>query len=99
MTSASGATRRVAIAALAGFALLAGIQGAGAQTGGGYDLSWNTVDGGGFIWSSGGGYTLGGTIGQADAGAMSGGGFALTGGFWAGVPVYRNVFLPVVLRS
>ena len=55
------------------------------------DLSWHTVDGGGQTFSSGGEFDLGGTIGQADAGAaMSGGSFELRGGFWAGatdVPV------------
>ena len=29
-----------------------------AQSGGGYDLSWNTVDGGGVTFATGGGYTL-----------------------------------------
>jgi hypothetical protein len=53
-----------------------------AQTGGPYDLSWSTVDGGG-RYSAGGGYWLGGTVGQPDAGApMTGGSFELTGGFW-----------------
>ena len=56
-----------------------------AQSGGSYDLSWSTVDGGGSI-SSGGSYTLSGTIGQPDARnhpqAMSGGTYRLTGGFW-----------------
>ena len=33
-----------------------------------YDLNWHTVDGGGYTWSSGGTYTLGGTMGQPDAG-------------------------------
>jgi hypothetical protein len=42
------------------------------------------VGGGGT--SSGGAYTLSGTIGQADASSpMSGGAYTLTGGFWAGV--------------
>ncbi len=54
-----------------------------AQGGGGYDLSWWTVDGGGEE-VSGGGFTLNGTAGQPDAhNALSGGGFTLTGGFWA----------------
>jgi hypothetical protein len=35
--------------------------------------------------SSGGNYELSGTIGQLDAGEMSGGAYALTGGFWFGV--------------
>jgi hypothetical protein len=54
------------------------------QSGGGYDLSWSTIDGGGGT-SSGGGYELTGTIGQPDASApnaMAGGTFQLTGGFW-----------------
>jgi len=60
-----------------------------AQSGGGYDLTWNTVDGGGAAFSSGGDYTLGGTIGQPDAGTMSGGDYTLTGGFWPGAPAQR----------
>ena len=38
-----------------------------AQSGGGYNLTWNSVDGGGATFSSGGGYLLGGTAGQPDA--------------------------------
>lgn len=57
-----------------------------AQTGGDYDLTWSTIDGGGETFSTGGDYELGGTIGQPDAGAMTGGDYALTGGFWFGMP-------------
>jgi uncharacterized repeat protein (TIGR01451 family) len=54
---------------------------AGAQP---YDLSWYTVDGGGATFSVGGTYSLGATIGQPDAsGALTGGSYALVGGFWA----------------
>ena len=55
-----------------------------AQSGGGFDLSWNSIDGGGAMFSTGGGFELGGTIGQPDATdtVMTGGGFELTGGFW-----------------
>ncbi len=51
------------------------------------DLSWFTIDGGGGS-SSGGTFSLMGTIGQPDAGAtMTGGSFSLNGGFWgAGNP-------------
>ncbi len=53
-----------------------------AQTGGGYDLTWWTVDGGGGA-VSGGGYALMGTAGQPDSGnPLTGGGYTLTGGFW-----------------
>lgn len=72
-----------------------------AQTGGGYDLTWNTVDGGGQTFSMGGGYSLGGTIGQPDAGVLTGGGYTLGGGFWRGgaviLPSFR-VYLPLVVR-
>jgi hypothetical protein len=53
-----------------------------AQSSGVYDLSWNTFDGGGTTSASGGTYSLGGTIGQPDAGNSSGGAYTLTGGFW-----------------
>jgi hypothetical protein len=54
-----------------------------AQSGGDYDLSWSTVDGGGQTWSTGGNLKLGGTIGQHDAGSEhTGGNYALQGGFW-----------------
>ena len=58
---------------------------AGAAVVGGYSIDWYTVDGGGEMSSSGGSYQLSGTIGQPDASttAMIGGGFKLTGGFWA----------------
>ncbi len=48
-----------------------------------YDVGWYTIDGGGAA-SSGGVYVLTGTIGQPDAGRMTGGVFALAGGFWGG---------------
>jgi hypothetical protein len=70
-----------------------------AQSGNGYDLSWWTVDGGGHAFSTGGSYALGGTIGQPDAGVMSGGDFALQGGFWQAGAAYEYVYLPLVLRD
>jgi hypothetical protein len=58
-----------------------------------FDLSWNTVDGGGGT-SSGGTFALAMTIGQPDAGSMSAGAFVLSGGFWAAgagsAPCYAN---------
>jgi hypothetical protein len=73
-----------------------------AQSGGEYDLSWSTVDGGGETFSSGGVYSLGGTIGQPDAGLMTGGVYTVGGGFWGGgaVAAPENVIcLPLVLRG
>lgn len=65
-----------------------------------YDLSWWTVDGGGRL-SQGGGYTLNGSGGQADAGVLAGGGYTLAGGFWAGgapveEPTGQAIYLPIV---
>ena len=68
---------------LIGMALAIGS--ASVAMGGNFDLTWHTIDSGGGT-SAGGGLELSGTIGQADAGpasgAMSGGDFDLTGGFW-----------------
>lgn len=55
-----------------------------AQTGGTYDLTWNTIDGGGATFSTGGTYSLGGTIGQYDVGTLVGGSYVLAAGFWKG---------------
>jgi hypothetical protein len=69
-----------------------------AQTGGGFDLTWSTVDGGGGS-STGGNFSLSGTIGQADAGSMSSGNFTLNGGFWPGVTGSSYmVYLPLIVK-
>ena len=47
-----------------------------------YSIDWSTIDGGGGT-STGGVYSVSGTIGQPDAGTLSGGNFTLVGGFWA----------------
>jgi hypothetical protein len=52
------------------------------QSGGAYDLRWNTFDGGGGLGIGGGIYSLGGTVAQPDAGPLSGGVYGLQGGFW-----------------
>ena len=46
-----------------------------------YSIDWSTIDGGGGT-STGGVFSVTGTIGQPDAGAMSGGNYTLQGGFW-----------------
>ncbi len=55
-----------------------------AQTGGGYDLTWWTVDGGGAS-VAGGDYLLSGSAGQPDAATLTGGAYTLNGGFWGGI--------------
>ena len=49
-----------------------------------YSIDWHTLDGGGAT-STGGMYSVTGTLGQPDAALtlMTGGNFSLTGGFWA----------------
>ena len=89
--------------ALAVVLLLAlGVVAVHAQSGGGFDLTWNTVDNGGVTFSSGGGYSLGGTAGQADAATWLGGGYTLVGGFWNAVgaaPGAGKVSLPVIMKN
>ncbi len=58
----------------------AGGQRYAAGAGDDFDLSWHTVDGGGGT-GTGGKFVVRGTIGQPDAGTLSGGGFELRGGF------------------
>ena len=57
-----------------------------AQSGGGYDLTHNAINGGGATFSTGVPYTLGGSIGQVDAGPeQTGGAYTLRGGFWPSI--------------
>ena len=70
-----------------------------AQTGGSYDLTWSTIDGGGYMFSTGGNYSLGGTLGQPDAGALGGGSYTLAGGFWSGMIAQYHIYLPVTLKN
>ena len=51
-----------------------------------FSIDWFSIDGGSGT-STGGVYSVSGTIGQTDAGRMSGGNFTLDGGFWAIVAV------------
>ena len=67
----------------------------------GYEISWWTMDAGGSE-SSGGDYSIKGTVGQFDAGSMQGGDISLDGGFWVkGIledVVEFLVNLPLVIR-
>ena len=76
------------------FVLLLAMQlSAFAQT---YSIDWYKVAGGGGT-STGGIYTVSGTIGQHDAGGlMTGGSYSLTGGFWALISVVQTPGLPLL---
>lgn len=77
---------------VAGLALLLGTS-AFAQS---YSINWYKVAGGGGT-STNGPYSLSGTIGQADAsGAMTGGNYSLTGGFWALISVIQTSGAPTL---
>ncbi len=83
--------------------LLASVSLVSAQTGGDFDLSWFTVDGGGGT-VNGGGYKLSGFIGQPDTGSLSGGGYTLRGGFFQdggqsiAPPSDQTIYLPLILK-
>ena len=74
-----------------------------ARAGGGYDLAWWSVDGGGVVAAgSGGNYTLSGAAGQPDASRWAGGGYELVGGFWsvaASAGKGSTIHLPMILRQ
>jgi hypothetical protein len=59
-----------------------------------FSIDWFKIAGGGGM-STGGVYAVSGTIGQPDAGgAMSGGSYSLTGGFWSLIAVVQTAGLP-----
>ena len=87
----------VRIGALALIALV--VLASAALASGSYEIPWFTVDSGGATIGAGGEFTLGGTVGQPDAGALSGGEYTLLGGFWAGSGPGNFSYLPVILRQ
>jgi hypothetical protein len=61
-----------------------------------YSIDWYKIAGGGGT-STGATYQVTGTIGQPDAGgAMSGGNYSLTGGFWSIISVVQTVGAPTL---
>jgi hypothetical protein len=62
-----------------------------------YSIDWYKVSGGGGT-STGGVYSVSGTIGQPDAsGAMSGGNYSVTGGFWSLIQVVQTPGAPLLI--
>lgn len=73
------ASTRLALAITAAIAIASGCRVAAAN----YEIAWYTIDGGGGV-SASFTYEVSGTVGQPDAGSSTGGGYELTGAFWAG---------------
>ena len=71
--------------------LIAGVFSLQAQ----YSIDWYSIDGGGGT-STGGVYSISGTIGQPDAGTLSGGNYTLQGGFWAVVVAVQTPGAPTL---
>jgi hypothetical protein len=89
MKNSKGRRITPATAGLAGLCLL-GLAAALAQN---FTITWWTIDGGGGT-STGGVYSVSGTIGQPDTGRMAGGRFALEGGYWGGVVAIQTEGAP-----
>lgn len=60
-----------------------------------YSIDWSTIDGGGGT-STGGVFSVSGTIGQPDAGRMSGGNYTLDGGFWGVIAAVQTPGAPTL---
>lgn len=61
-----------------------------------FSIDWFTIDSGGAT-STGGVYSVSGTLGQPDAShAMTGGGFSITGGFWSLLSVVQTPGAPLL---
>lgn len=96
MTNSSSQTSkrgmRSAVLVLAILLLGFAVPRASSQT---YSIDWFTIDGGGGT-STGGVYSVSGTIGQPDAGHMSGGNFTIDGGFWGIIAAVQSPGSPLL---
>ena len=73
-------------------ALLLSVPSVSAQS---YSIDWFTIDGGGGS-STGGVFSVSGTIGQPDAGHLSSGNFSLEGGFWGIIAAVQTPGSPLL---
>jgi len=60
-----------------------------------YSIDWHSIDGGGGT-STGGVYSVSGSVGQPDAGTLSGGNYSLAGGFWGIVTAIQTPDAPLM---
>lgn len=63
-----------------------------------YSIDWFKVSGGGGT-STGGVYSVSGTIGQPEAGRLSGGNYTLQGGFWGAIAAVQTPGAPLLSIS
>ena len=64
-----------------------------------YSIDWHKIAGGGGT-STGGVYSVSGTVGQHDAGGpLTGGNYSVTGGFWALIQVVQTPGAPALYIS
>ena len=92
LKAASGIRPLRLVVGLAAAILACAIRPAVAQS---YQVDWYTIDGGGGT-STGGVYSVSGTIGQPDAGTMSGGVYTIQGGFWGVVAAVQVPGAPLL---
>jgi len=71
---------------------------AASQVGSSFHLAWFTIDGGGGA-STGCPYAVSGTIGQPDAGKLTGGSYTLVGGFWSVIQDPAGLWLSIRLSG
>lgn len=64
-----------------------------------YRLTWSVVASGGDSTSRSANYILGGTAGQGAPGEAVSASYKLGSGFWHGVPMQYDIYLPIVMRD
>ena len=98
MKTSSNSKQRIARVVFAVLALTLLTTSATYAAAGSFAIAWWTIDGGGATASSGGNYSLGGTLGQPEAGEpMTGSLYGLQGGFWTPTSGPNLLYLPIVI--
>ena len=70
------------ICVAAALAVLGLVSATHAQSGGDYEMTWYTVDGGGVTAATGGDCQVGATVGQPEMTVQIGGDYTVESGFW-----------------
>ena len=85
--------KKIIITTLSILAILVSFLALAQSSGGDFEITKSAIDNGGGT-SSGGEFSITGTIGQPDANnrISTGGGFAVSGGFWANATIVDAIF-------